>query len=465
MHKINKLYLYALVLAAVIVLIPNNIWPAWAAGTSISVQPAITTVTGVGIAFNINITISQVANLTAWDFQLYYPNFLLNATKLKEGPFLRQAGSTSNLTNSFTDFYNATHGRIWFACTLLGQGFGASGDGVLATITFKTKSGGDGILHFGETELDGPGFPIPKIPHTTNDGIVHVIGGTKDVAVTNVTPIKTIIGWGYNLSTKVTVQNQGDYGLSFNVSLYAKRLLAASSTDYIHLYGSDQLGWGLTMINMTSPGPTITVHKGDTVSLTLTAQDVAYNHNFFVDYNGDKNPSQGEPKSLNFSNPYRQTITYQFTAGQSGSFTYYDEYHENVMYGTFVIADPTYVETIEIGKQSIFLDGGASSNLTYVWHTSSVNGKCFYDLSAYAWPLVGEVNLGNNNFTCSTTVTLSIPGDVNGDSHVNIKDASLLGVNWGKHSPPAPANVDINGDGKLDIKDATIIGFNWGKDP
>ena len=56
-----------------------------------------------------------------------------------------------------------------------------------------------------------------------------------------------------------------------------------------------------------------------------------------------------------------------------------------------------------------------------------------------------------------------ISGDCNHDGTVNIKDASQLGVYWGKTVPPAPANVDINGDGVINIKDAAIVGINWQK--
>jgi len=41
-----------------------------------------------------------------------------------------------------------------------------------------------------------------------------------DIAVTNVMPLKTVVGEGYSLSINVTVENQGGYTETFNVTVY-----------------------------------------------------------------------------------------------------------------------------------------------------------------------------------------------------------------------------------------------------
>ena len=92
--------------------------------------------------------------------------------------------------------------------------------------------------------------------------------------------------------------------------------------------------------------------------------------------------------------------------------------------------------------------------------TSFVIGN--YTITAHAGPVYGETDLSDNKRAISP-VKITIPGDINGDFFVNIKDASQIGIYWQQNSPPAPANVDINGDGKITIMDATIIGVNWQK--
>lgn len=67
----------------------------------------------------------------------------------------------------------------------------------------------------------------------------------------------------------------------------------------------------------------------------------------------------------------------------------------------------------------------------------------------------------SDNMTFQVIQQTSIPGDVNGDGHVDISDVTLVILWWNQPSPPAPANVDINHDGVVDISDAAIIGLNW----
>jgi hypothetical protein len=192
--------------------------------TTVFVQPITTTVELFQL-FQINISISQVTDLAAWDFKLYYPSARLNATNLSEGPFLKQAGSTSFLITQFTDHYNATHGRIWAACTLIGQGSGAIGSGTLARITLKAIGGGQATLHLTETELLDSQMPPDHISHTTADGIVQI--PAVDIAITTIRHSKEIAGqhWSTHCHINVTIQNQGAETATFNLSIYASAAL------------------------------------------------------------------------------------------------------------------------------------------------------------------------------------------------------------------------------------------------
>lgn len=51
------------------------------------------------------------------------------------------------------------------------------------------------------------------------DGVVKVKLPVHDVAVTDVIPSKTVVGKGYSVSINVTVENQGDYTETFNVTI------------------------------------------------------------------------------------------------------------------------------------------------------------------------------------------------------------------------------------------------------
>ena len=137
---------------------------------------------------------------------------------------------------------------------------------------------------------------------------------------------------------------------------------------------------------------------------------------------------------------------------------------EVINYGT----DPeTFNVAAYANQSSIFgltispVPGRHSVVFVFGWFTTSFAiGN--YTITAHAGPVYGETDLSDNKRAISP-VKITIPGDINGDFFVNIKDASQIGIYWQQNSPPAPANVDINGDGKITIMDATIIGVNWQK--
>ncbi len=115
--------------------------------------------------------------------------------------------------------------------------------------------------------------------------------------------------------------------------------VSAGTVDRITLYGDALSGWGLNTTNITSPGPHLTVHYGDTVQLTLIAADSA-NHNWFIDYNNNSVPDNGEPSSPVFSRS--NSIVWNFTANQLGTFAYRCEIHPSTMQGLITIAAPTH---------------------------------------------------------------------------------------------------------------------------
>jgi plastocyanin len=99
-------------------------------------------------------------------------------------------------------------------------------------------------------------------------------------------------------------------------------------TRNITLYGEATLGWGFTSTSITSPGPQLSFDLGDVVNMTLISQD-GLPHLLFIDYNGNKSPDLGEPKSPQFTG----TINYQFIVNQTGAYTYYCYIHPLVMFG------------------------------------------------------------------------------------------------------------------------------------
>ena len=191
----------------------------------IQVNPSTIVISEVANIFSVNVTITNVTCLCAWEVEIYYRNSILACINATEGPFL-QTGGTTFWAENITNAYNSTHGRLCVGSTLLGQVPGVNGSGVLATITFQTQGIGNTTLHFDDTKLYDCSMPPQPIEHETIDGEVVVVG-IHDVAVTDVTTSKTgcvpmeTVGQNYSVSVYVNVENQGEFTETFNVTVYA----------------------------------------------------------------------------------------------------------------------------------------------------------------------------------------------------------------------------------------------------
>ena len=120
--------------------------------------------------------------------------------------------------------------------------------------------------------------------------------------------------------------------------------------------------------------------------------------------------------------------------------------------------------TTVIGTQNVVnLGAGNQINVTFVWNTTGYSiGN--YTLSAYAAPVLGETNIGNNNYT-DGIVKVVIVGDVDGNDKVDIKDVSLVAKAFGTSmgQPGYNPNGDIDDNHKIDIKDVSIAAKHFGE--
>jgi hypothetical protein len=107
------------------------------------------------------------------------------------------------------------------------------------------------------------------------------------------------------------------------------------------------------------------------------------------------------------------------------------------------------------------LSSGSYTAITFAWNTAGfAYGN--YTISASVTPAPGETNNGTGEFTYGI-VTVTIPGDANGDGHVDFGDLTLLGLSWwtGPSSPYWNPNCDFDASGFVDFGDLTILGLNW----
>jgi len=240
----------------------------------------------LGKSFSINATIANVADLGGWELKLYYRNNILAIITATEGPFLKQGGSTAFFTVELNNNYNTTHGRIWLTCVLLGSVPGVNGNGTLTTINFQAVGGGNTTLHLTDTVLgDSQANPIT---HTTNDGNIQVIG-ISDIAITNVTPSKTIVGQGYTMKINVTVENQGDTTETFNVTAYANTTFIQTKTNTLPSGNSTTITLTWDTTSVAKGNYTITAYAEPVLGETDTLDNTFIDGTVYVGIVGDVN--------------------------------------------------------------------------------------------------------------------------------------------------------------------------------
>jgi len=86
---------------------------------------------------------------------------------------------------------------------------------------------------FDHWELDGidVGSANPISVTIDMDHLLHTVFMPHDVAVTNVTFSKTVVGQGYSLKINITVVNQGGFTETFNITVHANAIIIATLTN------------------------------------------------------------------------------------------------------------------------------------------------------------------------------------------------------------------------------------------
>jgi len=199
--------------------------------------------------------------------------------------------------------------------------------------------------------------------------------------------------------------------------------------------------WELDSVNVGSSNPCTVLMQGNhtlNASFRLGIYDIA------VTNVSSSKTVVGQGYSLNVS----------VTVANPGDFT-----------ETFVIV---YANDTVIGLRTVTLTNGTTAVLTFAWNTTD-NVKGNYTISAYAEPLPLEINIADNNQT-GGIVYVGIPGDVNGDAKVDVKDVYKVALAYGTSlegpNPPGRIynpNCDIDSNGKVDAKDYYIVCKHYGE--
>jgi len=117
---------------------------------------------------------------------------------------------------------------------------------------------------------------------------------------------------------------------------------------------------------------------------------------------------------------------------------------------------------------------GATNSTVFSWDTTGLTEYLNYTISAYAQPVAGEIDLGDNTYVYGD-VTIVHEGDNNNDGKVRVDDILAVALAFGTDcGGPANSNgyyyesrLDVNCDKKIRVDDilATSLQFGWGPLP
>lgn len=194
-------------------------------GTFFYVSPNLTNIVEpVCIDFPIEIWVENAPESYAWEIKLSWDNTVLAITSITEGPWLAGAGPTVFTATPLA----AAQAQGWLGagCTLRGiVSPGASGDGLLCTITFHVMAPGRSKLDLYDTFLGGMPMGWDRKDYPNNDGFFCEITSTTclhDVAIIDVTHNATgPVTPGDLVGIDVTVVNQGEHPQHMVVKVYA----------------------------------------------------------------------------------------------------------------------------------------------------------------------------------------------------------------------------------------------------
>jgi hypothetical protein len=104
-----------------------------------------------GSTFTVNLNVSDVDDLFAWQVSLSWNSSILNVTSVTFGDFLAAGTTSPNGTSTAWKMDNVT-GYVLLGETTLGDYSGVNGNGTLASVEFEVLAYGDTVLNISSAQ-------------------------------------------------------------------------------------------------------------------------------------------------------------------------------------------------------------------------------------------------------------------------------------------------------------------------
>jgi len=384
----------------------------------------------VGNTFTLSFEIKDSPRIYAWYANITWDTTILNITRISEGSFLNQGGVRRT---NFAKNINYTAGWAYFGCGLLGEPASAqpSGSGVLAEIKFIVLSRGETYIHFASSSLydywTDPTNPVSK-PHTAKDGyfkspfytvyiqpsLVHngslVADTTFNVSlsafVENLFSWKAEISWNNTILEMINAYEgpflaQGQYTTQFNYSINQTQSIA-------RLNG--------TLIEPAEPANSTSTDLGILAYIEFRVKALGESNITLADvdlFNPDGVAIGRRLVSGLFKNIWHdasvQSITISATNDKVtiGQIVNVTVVVKNIGNMPDTLKTTLYAGVINLGYKMSTLEPSETESLFFTWNTTGLTAGN-YEIKASIEPLLGEVNVGNNEKVYGT-ITVEAP--------------------------------------------------------
>jgi hypothetical protein len=235
---------------------------------------------GEEFTIKINVSVSWTAGLAGFEYKFRWNNTLLEVVSHTITPPWTGYFIGANTT---TDLGDGRDQHFLGVSSLPVTGW--TGNTTICTYTFRVKyrpyfpePDGYSLLDLVETKFASPVCNFP--PHDEYDGEYTIKALAHDVAVTNITT-KTIVGQNYSTSINMTIENQGIFIETFNVTvyineteIYTKEITLTSGSSTTLTFEWNTTGWDkgnytISAIADTVPGETDTLDNEYTVVVRI----------------------------------------------------------------------------------------------------------------------------------------------------------------------------------------------------
>jgi hypothetical protein len=419
--------------------------------------------------FTVGINLNDVVDLELMEFWLSYNTTILNATGVEVN---------SVFPSPIVEIFALT-GTIRVNASVSP---GISGDLLLANVTFHVEDTGDSIIDlYGVALVDGWGDPIPY--DEPGDGFFSNVLKAK-LFVNPPEIIDPTMTPGDTFSVDIQVDDVFDlYAYSFTLS-YDTLVLTCLGAVIVPPNTDPHFTTSVSIVDATgdvtisveyfAPAPPITLLTDTTIATiffmvenygctdldlhdtlltnqlgTPIAHDVG--DGYFCTLIADVAIRWVEP-TRNFVYPDR-TLNITVIAANLGDRT-----------NTFNVT--TYYDNTTIGTQTVVdLPPHHNRTLTFTWNTTGLAPCNNYTISAYAHPVLYELNF-TNNYLENGWVKIKYIGDLNNDGVVDIFDIILAAQSYDAHigDPQYNDEADVAPQwGYVDIFDMVTIASHYGE--